>query len=231
MHGVISPRENAKAMRRTRIVEAARALIGETGELGFSMRALAERSRVSLATPYNLFGSKNAIIVQLFNADLEDFEQRVAALPPSDPLDRLFEIVGLTRQAYEDDARFYRTIYASVYNTGGRTIEDAVSPPRTAFWQSAVDASARAGHFKPDTKLDLVGMAVRQIVRAEILDWVHDTVTPELMEARIAYGFCLVLSSVAVPEAAARLKVRMGNLEATIARLTAPPVKAMKKAG
>jgi len=53
-------REQAKAIRRDRIVAAARELIQETEETGFSMRALAERAGVSLVTPYKLFGSKLA---------------------------------------------------------------------------------------------------------------------------------------------------------------------------
>jgi len=54
-------RELAKAERRRRIIAAARDLIRETGNAGLSMRALAQRAGVSLATPYNLLGSKRAI--------------------------------------------------------------------------------------------------------------------------------------------------------------------------
>src|SRR5271168_2287443 len=54
----VGRREAGKRERRRRIIEAARALIRETGNAGLSMRALAARAGVSLATPYNLFGSK-----------------------------------------------------------------------------------------------------------------------------------------------------------------------------
>ena len=58
----MSRREEAKAERRHRIVTAARDLIRETGDTGLSMRAIAARANVSLSTPYNLFGSKGAIL-------------------------------------------------------------------------------------------------------------------------------------------------------------------------
>ena len=56
-------REAGKTERRQRIIRAARQLIRQTGNAGLSMRALAVRAGVSLATPYNLFGSKRAIVL------------------------------------------------------------------------------------------------------------------------------------------------------------------------
>ena len=61
----MSRREEAKAERRHRIIAAARDLIKETGDTGLSMRAIAARAGVSLTTPYNLFGSKRAIVIAL----------------------------------------------------------------------------------------------------------------------------------------------------------------------
>ena len=55
-------RERRKLERRERILAAAQELIRATGSLGLSMRALALKAEVSLATPYNLFGSKGAVL-------------------------------------------------------------------------------------------------------------------------------------------------------------------------
>ena len=59
----LGKREQAKAERRHRIVRAARDLIRETGDTDLSMRMLAQRAKVSLSTPYNLFGSKRAVVL------------------------------------------------------------------------------------------------------------------------------------------------------------------------
>lgn len=56
-------REQAKAERRDKIVRAARDLIRETGDMNLSMRMIAKRAEVSVATFYNLFGSKRAIVM------------------------------------------------------------------------------------------------------------------------------------------------------------------------
>lgn len=67
--------EEHKAERRTRILAAARALVAERGYDGLTMRDLAHAARVSVPTLYNLFGSKDAILV----AELEATASRIAA--------------------------------------------------------------------------------------------------------------------------------------------------------
>ena len=90
-------REAGKAERRARIIQAARDLIRDTGDAGLSMRALAARAGVSLATPYNLFGSKRAIVMAVLQ-DVREFIDRVSNLPAAGP-------------------RFYRTLWSTVFDT------------------------------------------------------------------------------------------------------------------
>ncbi|MBA3499253.1 MAG: TetR/AcrR family transcriptional regulator [Myxococcota bacterium] len=55
--------EEHKAERRERIISAARELVTKHGYEGLTMRDLAAAARVSVPTLYNLFGSKDAILV------------------------------------------------------------------------------------------------------------------------------------------------------------------------
>jgi AcrR family transcriptional regulator len=64
-----------KAERRARIMKAARKLVVTEGYAGLTMRDLARAARVSVPTLYNLFGSKDAILV----AALEASASRIAA--------------------------------------------------------------------------------------------------------------------------------------------------------
>src|SRR5947209_19459743 len=67
-----------KAERRERILRAARKLVAARGYDGLTMRELADAARVSVPTLYNLFGSKDAILV----AELQTIAARVAAALP-----------------------------------------------------------------------------------------------------------------------------------------------------
>jgi AcrR family transcriptional regulator len=68
-----------KAERRERILAAARSLVAERGYEGLTMRDLARAAKVSVPTLYNLFGSKDAILV----AELQSWASRIAARLPT----------------------------------------------------------------------------------------------------------------------------------------------------
>ena len=71
--------EEHKAERRERILRAARKLVAERGYDGLTMRDLAHAARVSVPTLYNLFGSKDAILI----AELEHSARTIAARMPA----------------------------------------------------------------------------------------------------------------------------------------------------
>jgi AcrR family transcriptional regulator len=70
--------EEHKAERRTRILKAAKQLVGDRGYEGLTMRDLARASKVSVPTLYNLFGSKDAILL----AELQAMSGAIAAALP-----------------------------------------------------------------------------------------------------------------------------------------------------
>jgi AcrR family transcriptional regulator len=67
--------EEHKAERRAKILAAARSLVVTKGYDGLTMRDLARAARVSVPTLYNLFGSKDAILV----AELANEAGKIAA--------------------------------------------------------------------------------------------------------------------------------------------------------
>jgi AcrR family transcriptional regulator len=73
MRSTTGKREQAREERRQRVLAAARWLLVEGAEHGFSMPRLAQKAGLSLATPYNLFGGKAEILAALFEADVGRF--------------------------------------------------------------------------------------------------------------------------------------------------------------
>jgi AcrR family transcriptional regulator len=78
MAGRVDGRSERKVANREIILSAARQLIDTSGSHGFSMRELGAKADVSVATLYNLFDSREAIVRACFekvNSDLRtDFE-------------------------------------------------------------------------------------------------------------------------------------------------------------
>ena len=70
-------REIHKTERKQQILSAARRLIRKKGFPRMSMRELAQEARVSLATPYNLFGSKANVLYALLESLFEKLENAI----------------------------------------------------------------------------------------------------------------------------------------------------------
>src|SRR5262249_32484158 len=93
-------RDRQMRERRGRIPDAAAQLIRATGGTGLSMRTLAERAEVSLATPYNLFGSKGGVLMALQFSALEKLEQAMDDLRARDPIEQVLEVAHLGARIY-----------------------------------------------------------------------------------------------------------------------------------
>jgi AcrR family transcriptional regulator len=217
--GVEAPvgrREAGKAARRARIIHAARELIRETGNAGLSMRALAARAGVSLATPYNLFGSKRAIVLAVLD-DVREFQDRFAHLRATDPLERLFAAVDMAVEFYVSDPRFYRTLWAAVFDASDDVRREIFNWKRNEFWRNLVAGAAEAGALTPQINVELLFRALDRNFESAMLEWVVGELAPELLAPTIRYGHALILKGAASPDWRGPLDVRLLESQALIA--------------
>ena len=198
-------REQAKAIRRDRIVAAARELIQETEETGFSMRALAERAGVSLVTPYKLFGSKLAVMQALLDEDINQYSKQLGRAK-KDPLDMIFRAVSLGKTYFNREPRYYRAVLFAVYASGGPEYRSSFRGPRLALWRSLVDEAVTGGYLSRDADSHALAANLSSTYFASILSWVSGEISLAQMETRTHYGFAMVLYSMATRPHQARLK-------------------------
>lgn len=191
-------REEAKSDRRKRIVEAARALIRETGDTGLNMRAIAARAEVSLTTPYNLYGSKRAIVVAILD-DVEEFQERFAKFPSTDAIERIFKALSITLDYHVSDPDFYRPLWASLLSASeGAELQEVLSTPKSVvFWRALLGEAAEQGALKPEVDLDLLNQQLSFTFAAAMLTWVMGGLSTEVLEATIVHGYAMTLSAAA----------------------------------
>ena len=205
----MSRREDAKAERRHRIVTAARDLIRETGDTGLSMRAIAARARVSLSTPYNLFGSKRAIVLAVLE-DIREFNERFARLHSADAVERIFQALSMSIRFYVEDPDFYRTLWTGVFDMSGASVRNALAmPERDAFWMSLIDAAAREGALSPGIDTGLLLRNLDLTFGAVMLNWVLGALSTDELEPSAALGYALALRGAATPAWQSRLADRI----------------------
>jgi AcrR family transcriptional regulator len=213
-------REAGKAKRRQQIIHAARQLIRETGNAGLSMRALAARAGVSLATPYNLFGSKRAIVLAV-HQDVREFHRRFSITRSADPVERIFAAVDMSIDYYVGDPKFYKTLWAAVFDTTDEVRSEIFNPKRDAFWQGLIHAAADAGAIADGTELDMLAHQLDYLFRSVILDWVVGEMAPEALAPTIRLGYALMLKGAASPEWRGPLQARVVDNQAVLKRIAA----------
>lgn len=212
----VSRREAGKAERRRRIIQAARDLIRETGNAGLSMRALAAKAGVSLATPYNLFGSKRAIVLAVLD-DVREFQDRFAHLKATDPLERLFAAVDMAVEFYIADPPFYRTLWAAVFDCSDDVRTEIFNWKRNEFWRNLVAEASQRGAVASDVNVELLFRALDRNFESAMLEWVVGELPSDLLAATIRFGHALILKGAASPDwrgpLDARLKESQGLIE------------------
>jgi AcrR family transcriptional regulator len=214
-------REAGKAERRQRIIQAARQLIRETGNAGLSMRALAARAGVSLATPYNLFGSKRAIVLAV-HQDVREFHQRFSVTRSADPVERIFAAVDMSVDFYVGDPQFYKTLWAAVFDTTDEVRTEILNPKRDAFWLALAQAAAEAGAIAEGVDLDLLVHQLDYMFRSVILDWVVGEMPADVLAPTIRLGYALILKGAASPDWRGPLQARVVDSQALLKRARKP---------
>jgi AcrR family transcriptional regulator len=201
-------REAGKAERRARIIHAARELIRETGNAGLSMRVLAQRAGVSLATPYNLFGSKRAIVLALLE-DVREFHERFALLRATDPLERIFQAVDLQIEIYLADPALYKTMWAAVFDTSDDLRATLWNDKRDSFWRGLIAVAVEAGAIGREISQEWLQRQLDHVFRCIMLDWIVGLLTPVAVPPAAQHGYALILKGAATPEWSGPLGARI----------------------
>jgi AcrR family transcriptional regulator len=215
----MSRREEAKAERRGRIVAAARALIRETGDAGLSMRAIAARANVSLATPYNLFGSKQAVVLAVLE-DRRGFYQDFVRMKALAPLDKIFKALAMSLDYHREDPDFYRTIWACLLDPGGSSeFRDTIlSQQNSQFWRALLTEAAKDGAIAPDIDLELLRENLALTFVGVMRSWVIGAYNDAAIEPAAGYGYAMALCAAAVAGEQPGLRRRMLTFQRRLAR-------------
>lgn len=182
--------------RRRRIVEAARALIRETGSTGMSMRALAARAGVSLATPYNLFGSKNAIILAVLK-DACRVEELFAASHATGAIERIYAAMDISIEFYRSEPRLHKTLWQAVFDASNEIKTDVLGPVRQAFWSRLIADAVAAGALRDEVDPSVLQRQFDLLLRSSMQGWVTGEISDELLGPTMRYGLSLMLCGTA----------------------------------
>lgn len=201
----VSGHSRGKARRQRAILDAAREIMAQAGEAGLTMFALANRAGVSPATPYNLFGSKQAILNAVYDEDLRDFHAHYDEVATQDPLGRIFDLVDLTTEHWQSAPDFYKALLTVLTRGAGAEGCDGAWSPRRSYARQLVADLAAVGGIVEGAPLEAISATLIRILKSVGQEWVDDSLTLDQAGNELGLGFGIVLTGFVTPEFAPAL--------------------------
>lgn len=198
--------EKGKQRRRRAILDAARDIIVRLGDGGMTMRAMAAQAGVSPATPYNLFGSKQAILQAVYDEDHQTYSAYFEGRASDDALVRIFDLVDVSIDYLGQQPDFYRALFAILQRESGSEVASRTWSLRLSYLRALVSDCVAAGELREDTPIDLVASALFRIFKAISQEWVDGMLTLEDARNALGVSFGLILASLITPKGAPALE-------------------------
>jgi AcrR family transcriptional regulator len=189
----------AKAMSRSdRFIEVAMELLSETGRTDFTVQELVERSKTSLRSFYQHFGSKDELLLALFEEVIrisaEDWRQQVQA--QEDCVAGLESLV-LTMYAQAIDqtmggvSRALTAYHLQLAESRPSDYARVLAPMKDLILE-LVQAGVREGRFRGDIDAETLAMILMQtLVAAAHMHALGAYLTGDPLDAERLWAFCL----------------------------------------
>jgi AcrR family transcriptional regulator len=208
----LSRREAAKGERRARIVDAAHELLREVGFESLSVKAVAQRSGLSLSTLYNLFASKDAILAGVHQQDVRHVAALVEEAHVADSLDRIFKAIEISADRYREDPAFYRAILRRDTRGAPDPARDALLREPRMFWRNLLAAAVEDGFLRPVADTDVLNVLVGQALNGATWDWLLGRVSEARFADEAKFACACLLCPFARGEASLRLRKMIAGL-------------------
>lgn len=204
-------RERNRQLARDVVLDAAERLLQASPSADFSMRALAIEAGVGFATPFNHFGSKNAIMQALSSRVIERMAARFRELPPQgDAVDRVLAMGRVSVGVLLENPDVSKAVISSLGTVGSGP--SAVRLQSGALWSLAFgDLSVLAS----DMPLPLHAVLPQQLAfnfRGCVSFWIAGELTDEMLEKAFQTGALTILLGFVAPERRSKIVAQMARL-------------------
>ncbi len=135
--------DRRQAQTRHDVLTAAGEIIAADGLDGLTMRKLAARAGVAVATLYNQFGDRDGVLVAFVSNGLDQLEVEVDEQPAHTPIDTTRALFAAFDQTLADAVDVWRPIFATL-DAGTGTGVDAMGSVGDRFVQIIEDDLAKA---------------------------------------------------------------------------------------
>jgi AcrR family transcriptional regulator len=185
--------------RRDAILGEAQHVIGEQGFDALNLRALADAASVTVPTIYNLIGSKDAVLIALFDRAVTRIEEQLESFENAPALEQAEAVVIQSTDIFGSDENFYRAALIAGEQVGHR--EDTsgnahwIDTRSTQMAANACRTGLREGLLRGRIDSDLLGAQMYALYRASLHDWVYQLIDIEVFRHDALRGFYICLAA------------------------------------
>lgn len=187
----LSQRLRAKDQRRARLIKVARELISENDGGNFSMQELALRAELSLATPYNLFGSKLVILQEVFRAESEGFHKKSIELRAGAPVESVMATVENMVSVFARKPHFYRGLTRSLMMLSADDFRGSILPISEAMFRPLVDGLIQDGAIAIHIPAAVISTHLLRVFNSTFLLWASQAWDENTFRRELKTGFVL----------------------------------------
>ena len=191
------PRSQQREERRQRILDVVETLIRETDGTDFAMTEVARRARMSEPTPYNLFGSKGAVLYTLLNWAMDELTLGKHAYDSIDEA-ALHPVMAMRYAAdfFIRDPVLFRPLFKYQLGEYARTERLAYMDRALEYWRTSLEGLLDAGvqpsspssFSRDDIAIPLLAQSVG------LLDlWAQGEFTDDEFRARMTFSAALIV--------------------------------------
>jgi AcrR family transcriptional regulator len=207
-------REKQKNARRRTILEAARTLIRERKSDDFSMPMLAERAGVSLVTPYNLFGSKSNILLEIVREDVFERTAEIEHLPVTTLAAWVSEIAQVLARLYYANRHFYRLLIVAIASSANAEAQRELLAMYYRMFEKAMERLMAENKLLRIVTANTLAGYLAHAISGALQERLMERGTEEKLKVALEKGVLLIFAGVCPVDARPELLARLAALEA-----------------
>lgn len=209
MSGARPSARPASRQRRATILDAARGLIADRGVDKLVIADVAERADVSVATIYNLVGTRDRLLIALLDDVAEAVRARLAEATASAGIDGCVEVILAACETIIADAATMRPVLASV---GAVAPDQWLSEGLEGTINERVEAAVDVGDLTNVVPPSSVSAGIQLGLRGALISWVLGLLPDAELAASAEQMTLYVLASAAAPAPHRRIQMRLQEL-------------------
>lgn len=206
-------RELQKNARRQAILDAARTLILDGKTRDFSMPELAQKAGVSLVTPYNLFGSKSSILLEIVREDIFEPVQAIGDLQGETLVDWIAELSRTLARIYYRNRHFYRRMIVTLVAQESAEAQRESLALSYALYEAALQGLRAREKILPIIAPATLARHMTHSISGALQQRLMERGSERALRSEIEMGLLLVLGGVACAKERTEITKRIENLD------------------